>query len=242
MTNSLSIQKKLLLLTLLTSVTTLTACGQKEAQTVPASKASAAAKVISKSSSSATAITGKPSSSAIAVTTPSTLAEAEVGEEVTEASSEEVVVQEETVDAQTETEATPEVASHATQGETADLPTTFDLNALSSGDYSSIAGTWANAKGWVFTVTAEGVLYFGEAFDDNAHHKIEEARLNNNGRVGGSLGFYRHGERAGGAVIVMVPAGVANVNDLVGDLDHIEIGHDISSGYPEEQFFRQSSQ
>lgn len=220
MTNSLSSQKKLLLLTLLTSVTTLTACGQKEAQAVPSSKASAAAKVTSKPSSTAAASSAKATRAT----------EAQSQEEPAEISSEAVSVSETNPD----TETAPE--------EVTALPTTFNLNALSSGDYSSIAGTWANAKGQVFTVTAEGVLYFGETFDEKAHHKIEQAGLNNYGRVGGSLGFYEDGERAGGATISMVPAGVANILDAVGDIDHIEIGQSVTAGYPEEQYFRQSSQ
>lgn len=208
-----SFSKKLMLLTLLTSVATLTACGNKDAKTVPSgSSSSVAAKVTVKSSSAAATVAIQKSST-----------EAQVEESTSEASSEEAATEE----------------SAVTTEEATNTATSFDLAALSSGDYSSIAGTWANAEGKVFTVTAEGVLYFGEAFDENAHHKIEEAGLNSHGRVGGSLGYYHNGERAGGAHISIVPAGVANILDEVGDVDHIEIGHDVSSGYPEQQFFRQ---
>lgn len=206
-----SFSKKLMLLTLLTSVATLTACGNKEVQSTPASSSSVAAKVTSKSSSVGTVASSASST------------EAQVEESTSEASSEEAATEESVV----------------TTEEATNTATSFDLAALSSGDYSSIAGTWANGKGQVFTVTAEGVLYFGEDFDENAHHKIEEAGLNSHGRVGGSLGYYHNGERAGGAHISIVPAGVANALDEVGDVDHIEIGHDVSSGYPEQQFFRQ---
>lgn len=208
-----SLNKKLLLLTLLTSVATLTACGKKEAQPEPASSSSIAVKVSSKSSSLATTAASSASST-----------EVQVEEASAEANSEESVGEE--TAAEVEETAAP-------------MTTSLDVNGLSAGDYRSIAGTWANAEGKVFTVTADGVLYFGEAFDENAHHKIEEAGLNSHGRVGGSLGYYHNGERAGGAHISIVPAGVANILDEVGYVDHIEIGHDVSSGYPEQQFFRQ---
>lgn len=117
--------------------------------------------------------------------------------------------------------------------------TSFDARSLSGGDYSSIAGTWANSKGQVFTVSADGTLYFGETFDETGHHLIEGVGQGSTDRIGGSLGFYANGERAGGAHISIVPAGVANINGLVDAVDHIEIGHDISSGYPENQYYRQ---
>lgn len=211
-----SFSKKLMLMTLLTSVATLTACGNKDAKTVSSgSSSSVVAKVTVKSSSVAATVASQTSST-----------ETQVEAEGSESSSEEASSE----------ETSPETGS---QEETSNLASSFDLNALAAGDYSSIAGTWANAEGQVFTVTADGVLYFGEAFDENAHHKIEEAGLNSHGRVGGSLGYYHNGERAGGAHISIVPAGVANILDEVGDVDHIEIGHDVSSGYPEQQFFRQ---
>lgn len=141
-------------------------------------------------------------------------------------------------------QATPE---ESTQAEVSDTPeiapsetaTAFDMDAIVSGDYTSLVGTWSNSQGKFFTVTAEGILYFGEEFDDNQHHKIESSTFNDSGRIGGSLGYYNHGERQGGAHISIVPAGVANINDLISEHDHIEIGHDISSGYPEQQYFRQ---
>lgn len=197
-----SFSKKLMLLTLLTSVATLTACGNKDAKTVPsASSSSVAATVASQTSST----------------------EAQVEESNSEASSEESATEE----------------SAATTEEATNTATSFDLAALSSGDYSSIVGTWANAKGQVFTVTAEGVLYFADTSDENSHHKIETASLDEGGRIGGSLGFYNNEERQGGAGISIVPAGVANVLGAVTDIDHIEIGQSVTAANPEEQFFRQ---
>lgn len=117
--------------------------------------------------------------------------------------------------------------------------TTFDLNALSAGDYSSIAGSWANASGQVFTVTAGGKVIFGDAADDNSYHQIVSASLSPQGSIEGSIGFMSNGERQGGAHMSIVPAGVANINGVTSEIDHIEIGHDISSAYPENQFFRQ---
>lgn len=117
--------------------------------------------------------------------------------------------------------------------------TAFDGNALSAGDYSSIAGTWANSKGQVFTVMADGTLYFGQQFDGVNRYLIEGVGVGESSRIGGSLGFYAGDERQGGAHISIVPAGVANINGLVGEVDHIEIGHDISSGYEENQYYRQ---
>lgn len=221
-----SFSKKLLLLTLLTSVATLTACGKKESQPTPASSSSVAAKVTSKSSSAATTVVSSASSTSAEAQT-----EVQAEEEVTETSSEEAATEE--TAGETEEESSP------AQAEPSNLPTTFDLHSLAAGDYSSIAGTWANAKGQVFTITAEGILYFGEEVDDGGHHKIERAGINSAGRVGGSLGFYQDGERAGGAHISMVPAGVPNMLGTVTDIDHIEIGQSENAAYPEEQFFRQ---
>lgn len=202
-----SFSKKLMLLTLLTSVATLTACGNKDAKTVPSgSSSSVAAKVTDKSSSVAATVASQTSST-----------ETQVEETSTEAGSEEAVTEE----------------------KVAPVTTSLDINGLAAGDYSSIAGTWANGKGQVFTVTAEGILYFSEASDENSHHKIETASLDEGGRVGGSLGFYNNGERQGGAGISIVPAGVENNLGEVADVDHIEIGQSANAANPDEQFFRQ---
>lgn len=131
------------------------------------------------------------------------------------------------------------VSEVVTESSHSDHITRFDLDGLVSGDYSSIAGTWSNAEGTVFTVTAEGILYFGEEFDEMGYHQIEQVGLDSNGRVSGSVSFYHHGERRGGAHISMIPAGVPNINGLISDVDHIETGHDVSSADSEKHYFRQ---
>lgn len=212
MFNPLSVNKKMLFLTLLTSAVTLTACGQKEVQSPPGSNSSVATKVTSQSKLAATTVASQAGS-----------AEVQTEEEITETSLGEVV---------------EETASEVEEA-IAPVTTALDINALSAGDYSSIAGTWANAKGEYFTVTAEGIIYFGGRAEESGYSKIEHVEPNSNGRVSGSVGSYQGDERHGGAHISIVPAGIANVNDLVSDYDHIEIGHDISSGYSDQQYFRQ---
>lgn len=197
----ISLSKNLLFITCLTSLTVITACGNKDAQS-------------SQSSPSPTVATVSKSSSTSAVATEQSSPEETTSEEVVE----------------TEQEAPQQEVTQATS---------FDSEALVAGDYSSIAGTWANAKGEYFTVTAEGIIYFGGRAEESGYSKIEHVDLNSNGRVSGSVGSYQGDERHGGAHISIVPAGIANVNDLVSDYDHIEIGHDISSGYSDQQYFRQ---
>lgn len=144
-----------------------------------------------------------------------------------------------TSEASSSSETTTQSEAQASAAASQEQATRFHLDNIIAGDYSSIAGTWANAQGRVFTVNAEGMLYFGETFDETAYHNIEGASLSDEGRVGGSLGFYKDGERQGGAHISIVPVGVPNILGAVSAVDHIEIGQSASAANPEEQFFRQ---
>lgn len=212
-----SLNKKLLLLTLLTSVATLTACGKKEAQPEPASSTSVAAKVTSKSSSVTTTIASSASSE-----------ETQTEESATETSSEEVVTEESSAE---------EESSEAVAATSA---TSLDVNGLSSGDYSSVAGTWANAKGEVITVTADGEMTVqrGDGSDPFTIY-MRVTGTSESGYAYGGVGSL-HGESFWShATIAIVPAGTANILGDIGERDHIEIGHGAHAANPEEQYFRQ---
>ncbi|MFA9493456.1 DUF6287 domain-containing protein [Streptococcus sp. E17BB] len=201
------ISKTVLLLGLLTSVATLTACGKKEATTTTASssvtKTSQLSSKEKSTTSQATEVTSK------ATDTGSTTAE-------------------------TGSSKTSETASSTA------TTSTFNLDAIVAGDFSSIAGTWANVNGKTVVIEGDKLIFETEGESDpNQYNLIESQNLNESGRVGASIGFYNNGERQGGIVLSIVPAGVPNILGEVSDQDHLEMGHMPTTADSGEHFFRQ---
>lgn len=202
MSKTAKISKTVLLLGLLTSVATLTACGKKEATTT---------------ASSSVTKTSQSSSKEKVTTSPATEGNSEAISEDTEA----------------------ETATSETASSTA-TTSTFNLDAIAAGDFSSIAGTWANAKGQIVVIEGDKLIFETEGESDpNQYHLIESQSLNEEGRVGASIGFYNNGERQGGAHLSIVPAGVPNILGEVSDQDHLEMGHMPTTADSGEHFFRQ---
>ncbi|MGT2895212.1 DUF6287 domain-containing protein [Streptococcus entericus] len=199
MSKTAKISKTVLLLGLLTSVATLTACGKKEATTTTAS--------------SSVTKTSQSSSKEKVTTSPAT----EATSEATEA----------------------ETATSETASSTA-TTSTFNLDAIVAGDFSSIAGTWANANGKTVVIEGDKLIFETEGESDpNQYNLIESQNLHEEGRVGASIGFYNNGERQGGIVLSIVPAGVPNILGEVSDQDHLEMGHMPTTADSGEHFFRQ---
>lgn len=202
-------RKTFLTLALLTSMVSLTACGQKSSQSTPASSQS---KVVQASSSSSL-------SKAKITTTTSTSTESS-GTDVSE-----------TVDTQ----------ASATEGiQVTSSTTSFAMEAIASGDFSSLAGTWANANGQTVVIEGNKLFFLNEGeLDPKHYHLIESQGFNETGGVGASVGYYNNGERQGGFHLSIVPAGVENSLGEVTDQDHLEMGHVPKSADSGEHFFRQ---
>lgn len=229
-----SFSKKLLLLTLLTSVATLTACGQKEAQPAPASSSSGTVKVTAQSSSTSAKSFTK-STNTTSKAQQASLTEAETEDDSAEHDTEEAVSEaSETAPAIKTTEETSAPSSEVTK-----QATSFDLDGLAAGDYSSIAGTWANAEGEVITVNADGEMTVQRTDGDSFTVHMRASGITETGYVYGGVGSYHGDDFWSNAVIAIVPAGTANIVGEVGEQDHIEIGHGTHAANPEKQYFRQ---
>ncbi|HEM3696392.1 TPA: hypothetical protein U1D18_001608 [Streptococcus suis] len=107
--------------------------------------------------------------------------------------------------------------------------TTIDIDAISNGDYSSIAGTWANSRGEVLIIENDGKARFSESTEDS----ILSVQSVKNQVI--------HADIATGpysAAMKIIPAGEEDpYYATVENVDRIAIGHSIDMY--EHPFYRQ---
>ena len=103
----------------------------------------------------------------------------------------------------------------------AEAKSTVDVNALASGDFSTISGTWSNDSGRSVTVSSNGQATF-------VNENREYALAANETSVGVFWGtIYPKDAQVGGAAFIVVPAGVADpVTGQVSNTDRILSGQD----------------
>ncbi len=85
---------------------------------------------------------------------------------------------------------------------------TIDMQGLLAGDFSTIAGTWANAKGTVLVIDSSGKI----TNEEDSDLKISE--IDSNGIARGGRRFGMHG-----AGLQVIPAGVAIEFPTTGETD-----------------------
>ena len=109
--------------------------------------------------------------------------------------------------------------SETTKEKTGEETQTSSLNGkqLSSGDYSSIAGTWTNSRGEFVTISPDGTVQNGRGYT----YHLYSGRLNN-GNFSGTIA-----SDGDSAALWAIP-GTGN-----GDLDHLVIGQsEDAENYP----------
>ncbi|MCK3882109.1 hypothetical protein HCC13_07020 [Streptococcus suis] len=148
----------------------------------------------------------------------------------TESSSQTAASSEEQVaSSNSESKATePQTATDTAQS-TVSSSTTIDIDAISNGDYSSIAGTWANSRGEVLIIETDGKARFSESTEDS----ILSVQSVKNQVI--------HADIATGpysAAMKIIPAGEEDpYYATVENVDRIAIGHSIDMY--EHPFYRQ---
>ena len=98
---------------------------------------------------------------------------------------------------------------------------TVDINALASGNFSTISGTWSNDSGRSVTVSSNGQATF---VDENREYALAA----NETSVGVFWGtIYPKDAQVGGAAFILIPAGIADpITGNVSNTDRILIGQD----------------
>lgn len=251
--------KPMHLLALLATGVLLAACQAKEEAHPQPVTPSSSSVVVAQSSSSTKASSSKASSSKrlqaqaagqdasqVAEGSEGAAATATVQADMTTSSAivEETSVASETTDQAPVTEVTPSEELVQVQEEQAAEPTVSasatEEFEISKENLSRIVGTWANAEGQTFTVNPDGSIWMGTSAEDGSMVLTYLGSGLENGVFGIHLGGYdENGQPAGGVGGAFFPAGVENHLGYVNDTDHIEIGHDISRGESNKQYYRQ---
>ncbi|MTB65056.1 hypothetical protein GGG87_08615 [Streptococcus sp. zg-86] len=83
----------------------------------------------------------------------------------------------------------------------------MDINAVSAGDFSSLAGTWKNGKGRVLTIQTDGTVNYQDVPDRNYHINLNYANIENGQLTAG----IRNPDAMASAIVptVFIPKGVA---------------------------------
>ncbi|MER0122548.1 DUF6287 domain-containing protein [Streptococcus sp. ZJ100] len=55
----------------------------------------------------------------------------------------------------------------------------MDINAISAGDFSSLAGTWKSAQGWVLTIEADGNIVYPDYPEVTKYISLNNAKITN---------------------------------------------------------------
>ncbi|MGT2716546.1 DUF6287 domain-containing protein [Streptococcus respiraculi] len=83
----------------------------------------------------------------------------------------------------------------------------MDINAVATGDFSSLAGTWKNGKGRVLTIQADGTVNYQDVPDRNYYVNLNYAKIENGQLMAG----IRNPNAMASAIVstVFIPKGVA---------------------------------
>ena len=103
----------------------------------------------------------------------------------------------------------------------AEAKSTVDVNALASGDFSTISGTWSNDLGKSITINSNGQAAFA---GEKREYGLTSEKIVANTFWGT---IYPKDAQVGGAAFIVVPAGVADpVTGQVSNTDRILSGQD----------------
>ena len=103
----------------------------------------------------------------------------------------------------------------------AEAKSTVDVNALASGDFSTISGTWSNDLGKSITINSNGKAAFA---GEKREYGLTSEKIVANTFWGT---IYPKDAQVGGAAFIVVPAGVADpVTGQVSNTDRILSGQD----------------
>ena len=106
----------------------------------------------------------------------------------------------------------------------AEAKSTVDVNALASGDFSTISGTWSNDLGKSITINSNGQAAFA---GEKREYGLTSEKIVANTFWGT---IYPKDAQVGGAAFIVVPAGVADpVTGQVSNTDRILSGQEYTS-------------
>lgn len=127
-----------------------------------------------------------------------------------------------------------QVVEQVTPTNTAETITAVEMESLVNGDYSSLVGTWENAKGESITISSEGKVISSR--NTSITYSLAQGRLQD-GKF--HTAIYNPDSEYGSAVFIVHPAGLPTPElGTTFDQDIIAIGHGIDSYYAENAFFK----